>query len=368
VSAPSHWIAETKKLGVLFVAEHAQFDVSIAKNWIAPCPACGACTRHTKSNDQRGAVGSRPDGQGWKCFQCEASGDAVDLIAYAVGGTRFRNLNTSHKVEVRARCEALHRELAKANRDTCTRAASAAPRARPYPPLADIQEVWDGAVPVVAVPEVADALQERRISPNDVAERDLARALTRVGRQLPDWARHGTHSWRNSGHLWVSQLFDAEGRFRSLIARSVHLPVLHGPKSLAPAGFARTGLILACPEVRRYLETADSAFASDFKLVVCEGEKKWLQHVLAAGGQTPARVGVIGIENGSWSPSLAARIPTGTTLLVRTDPDTTGASYATKILLALRDRVARKEVAVALHPGLRLAKYGDHGLRVEVRR
>src|SRR5262245_45233844 len=56
-----------------------------------PCPACGSETRHRERT--RGACGVRPDGKGWHCFECDTSGDALDLVAWVLRGSRFRELD-----------------------------------------------------------------------------------------------------------------------------------------------------------------------------------------------------------------------------------------------------------------------------------
>ena len=50
------------------------------------CPSCGAATRHTRTSDRRGAIGTTADGLGWRCFQCNAAGDGIDMAAFSVGG------------------------------------------------------------------------------------------------------------------------------------------------------------------------------------------------------------------------------------------------------------------------------------------
>lgn len=54
---------------------------------LSPCPACSAGKRHPSRGDQRGAVGVRGDELGWRCHECDTSGDAVTLAALVVTGT-----------------------------------------------------------------------------------------------------------------------------------------------------------------------------------------------------------------------------------------------------------------------------------------
>jgi KaiC/GvpD/RAD55 family RecA-like ATPase len=71
---------------------------------LTPCPACKA--EHRGSDDKRGPVGSRTDGQGWRCFRCDASGDQLDLLALGWGGARLRDLPPEQRAQLRERCAA----------------------------------------------------------------------------------------------------------------------------------------------------------------------------------------------------------------------------------------------------------------------
>lgn len=68
-------------------------------NAVKPCPACNAEQRG--SSDKRGPVGLRPDGQGWRCWACDASGDSPELAALVLHGKKLRDLDTSTQRKLR---------------------------------------------------------------------------------------------------------------------------------------------------------------------------------------------------------------------------------------------------------------------------
>jgi hypothetical protein len=54
---------------------------------------------------------------------------------------------------------------------------------------------------------------------------------------------------------------------------------------------------------------------------------------------------VLGIVNGSWTEEIAARIPDGTRVVVRTHSDGAGDDYAAKIVHSLSARCSLSRVA-----------------------
>lgn len=110
------------------------------------CPACGAQKRHTKTGDKRGAVGIRRDGLGWRCFQCDASGDALDLVAYALAGCRLRDADADGRAKVREWFEGQY------GATSAPRAPRPAPAAAPpnYPPAAEVHRLLSRCVGVTA--------------------------------------------------------------------------------------------------------------------------------------------------------------------------------------------------------------------------
>ncbi len=64
-----------------------------------PCPVCDAPKRG--SSDPRGPLGLTPNGKGWKCFRCDASGDTADLLSYKVCGKRIRETTGDERQKVK---------------------------------------------------------------------------------------------------------------------------------------------------------------------------------------------------------------------------------------------------------------------------
>lgn len=375
--ANAEWVERMRSASVLGVAKVLGLEVQPPRGSSGgsfPCPACNAPRRHTKTRDKRGAAGVRPDGHGWRCFQCDASGDAIDLVAFALRGAGLADLNEAGKADVRAWCM---RELG-LNGSPAT-SSRPAPRPRPapepprpprYPPVDEVRALWEACKPVVEVPEVARWLESKRIDPHAVADTDLARAL-HPGVRLPRWARFRLDDerfsdWLAGGYLMIAQLVDARGQVSSVLARAVRTG--QEPKSRAASGFERRGLVLACPLARQTLALGAKPawWPADLPLrfEVAEGEKKWaMRATLRTHEHAPA---CIGIESGSWTDELGARLPDGSSVFVATDPNDAGARYATTIVRSLAPRILAKTVSVELHPYLELVVAKD-GPAVRVR-
>jgi hypothetical protein len=361
----AEWLERMREVQVTAVATALGVESTTRGKWTAPCPSCNAAKRHTKSRDRRGAIGIRRDGAGWRCFQCDEAGDALDFTAWHVGGSRFRDLPEHRKLEVREWCSAWlgldgPNQVAP-QRPTISPLRAAEPEPPPsYPPLEEVEALWRECVRVDEVDEVAQWLTARRIDAQSVADRDLARALPlELTGHMPRWTwfRQGDHgprvTWHDAGYLLIAQMVDARGAVRSLLARCVREGV--EPKSRAASGFERRGLVLACPLGRQVLASGrlPAWWPSDLPLEVqiCEGEKKWcIRCTLHSDGDAFAPV-ALGIESGSWTDELAARIPDGACVYIATDPDDAGAKYATKIVRSL---YSRSGVRVVLRPGYSL--------------
>jgi len=328
--------------------------------WVSPCPACGRERRNaTTPSEKRGAVGITRDGHGWTCFPCEASGDALDLVAHKLGGKRFRELGDSYKAEVRAWCvdflgldTSAPRAIAAGQARTAAKVARVAEleperRAEPvYPPAEELAALWAACVPVTADAEASAYLTGRGLDPVRVADLDAARTLPLEAPGLPTWAS----SWASRRMRLVVPLVDAHGAMRSVLARTV-IPSAELPadalKSAAPKGYGRAGLVLACPFARRVLEhgAKPSWWADDapvFRVVVAEGEIDFLT-CAADASHAPA---VLGVTAGSWTAELAARIPDGALVVVATDDDKGGEAYARRIVDTLAPRMRAGRVSV----------------------
>lgn len=344
------WVEGMRGRSVLEVARALGFVIDERRRALAPCPACVAPRRHTKSGDRRGAVGLRRDDRGWSCFQCKATGDALELVAQRIGGGRLKDLGDARKAEVREWCSrflgldtgglAVSQARKLATLQPRTVPTAPAPR---YPPADELAELWASCVPVTADREVSAYLDGRGILAAEVARLDLARALP-ASATCPTWAGAGEgnawRSWAARGARLVVTLFDARGALRSLLAR-FPWKVEHGPKSLGAKGYQRGGLVMANARARAWLDGSDATPAPCF---VLEGETDYLlSSVGPAPGQTWASLGahpaVLGIFSGSWSRPIADRIPDGSHVAICTDDDAQGDAYALEIGKTLAARV-----------------------------
>ncbi len=142
------WIDAAQHVPVFEVAQHfgAAQKGRGASGGSCACPACGAQKRHTKTGDKRGAVGIRRDGLGWRCFSCDASGDALNLVAYVLAGCRLRDADSDGRAKVRAWFEA---EYGTASAPPAPRPAPA-PAAPNYPPAAEVHRLLSRCVGVTA--------------------------------------------------------------------------------------------------------------------------------------------------------------------------------------------------------------------------
>lgn len=365
----SPWWERVTGRGVLSVARALGLDVTPPRGssgGALPCPACSAVKRHTKSGDRRLAAGVTRDGSGWRCFQCDASGDALDLVAYRLRGERYRDLGDAGRDDVRAWCAHEWSDVAEL--------LESRERGRPapvLPPLPRVERVAEGAEPVyrtaealelwrACVPISADAeVLHYLTAPRAEGGRGLrnARKLSgNVCRALPldvrpSWTTHQPDkseppatppaTWAETGHRLVVPLFDAHGAMRSVLARAVR----PSPRKSTAKG-DRAGLIMANGLARVVLEHgALPEGAVPLRVVVAEGEIDFLTCVARGTGEA-----VLGMFAGSWSTEIAARIPDGAKLAVRTHNDKDGTKYAQTIVDSLAARHVAGRLSVRLAP------------------
>jgi hypothetical protein len=272
------------------------------------------------------------------CFACDASGDALSLIAKVHGLSAVGNFQKV--LEVAA-------ELADT---TLVEAASrpapppqSAPPARDYPPADEVAAFWSAARPVIDDAEVGAWLRVRDLDPAAVEAFDLARALPSDA-ALPRWARTRQFgSWIESGHRCLVPLFDETGAMRSVRARRILSRDDGGPKALPPAGHRLSGLIMACPLARQLLALGRHPdfwpARADLVIVVAEGEPDYLKWATGWPEENLTAPGVFGVVAGSWSPAIAARIPDNADVCIWTHNDQAGDKYADQVIRTLEGRV-----------------------------
>lgn len=256
------------------------------------------------------------------------------------------------------------------------------------PPQREVIDLWNQCGSVLDDSAALAWLTKHGIDPVRVDAERLALVLPEVCR-LPSWAtsKIGKHvkTWAQSGHRLILPLVDTAGALRSVLARDL-TDTHREKKSLPPSGFARKGLFLRDTAARVALwpeqsrdtvpELASALWFEDApepKIVVLEGEKKFLLHATIASDADAHAPATIGIMSGSWSDELAALIPDGFHLGIETDPDgkpegtgaSGGALYATKILRSVEDRVRTGTIVLELGEHF-IIDHGRYGLVVRV--
>lgn len=162
-------------------------------------------------------------------------------------------------------------------------------------------------------------------------------------------------------------MYDATGALRSVRFRAVtavrevgpagprwrKLDIPDGRKAMAPPSATVRGLVLADPVGRAMLAGELDREAWDGWLVVCEGEPDlWTWSTLQRRGM-PADAptwAALGVVSGSWTDDVAARVPSGAKVVLRTHADPAGEKYAERIRRTLAGRC---EVSRAVIPGPR---------------
>lgn len=329
------WCTTVHALGVVRVAEAfgaRLVDEAATRHGLAPCPACKAVTRHTKRNDKRGAVVLVADGDGWKCLQCEAKGDAVTWAAYATTG------QPKASAEVRAACEraGLVGDAASGLMPRPRLVESTGPK---YPPADEVSKLVASGCPVTAESQAAAWLLSIPLDTALVAELGAVIALPETA-TVPLWARFGDKPWARAGYRLIAPLVDAQGALRSVHARRT--TSAETPKTLNPTDHEIGGLVLACPRARRMLCGSEVVGL----VVVAEGFRDWLVALYGAHTKRSgaAVLGVVG--PGSWTQELADRLPDGCRIVVATDHDKEGHKYAAAIAKTFATRMRQGRVNV----------------------
>lgn len=348
------WIERMRGASVLDVAAELGRDTKPARGsdggQVYGCPACEAEQRHTKSHDRRGAVGIKPGGHGWHCFQCDASGDALHFVAYALRGQRFTELGDAAKAEVRDWClrwTGLEAGSSTRHRATARRAQPAQAPEPAYPPADEVAALWSACGRVDADADVASwLLEERRIEPVKVADFALARVVS-SHLQLPHWAGYGGEdgkpwrSWPSVGLQLVVPLYDHQGTLRSvLFRRPFESQESWPPKSVSARG-ARGGLVMACPLAKQVLEFGrrpEWLVGSELRVVITEGETDMLAWATSVS-DADAPVATLAMFEGGWTERVASRIPDHSVVVIATDDDKPGDKYAAQIIKTLAGRI-----------------------------
>lgn len=264
-----------------------------------------------------------------RCFACDFSADAIGLVAQVLG---LPTRGDGFKETLAAAAElggllSLASEL-RGNRPGGTYERPKPPPPEPPPPYPEPTELaalWEAAQPAGDDVLCSGYLVARRIDPDEVDRRKLARAL-RDRQPLPEWARFHGASWLETGHRLLLRVFDAAGVMRSV--RACRVVDGDTPKRLPPARKRAAELVLANRRAVGML----LGRARTPRVVLVEGEPDFLTWA------TRANDAVIGIGSGWWSEAFAARIPRGCDVVIRTHADAQGERYAEAIAKTLGER------------------------------
>jgi hypothetical protein len=267
------------------------------------------------------------------CFGCGISGDAFHLIAQVYGLDVQRDFP---KVLKRAaEIAGLGPNVGSASRTAHPlRPTASPPSPRMYPPRDEVVELLAACTAVCDDLPLHRDLETRGIDPATVTDRDLARALSGTAR-LPPWARSRGGTWAETGHRLIVPLYDASGQIVTVRAR--RLLGEDRPKALPPAGYRHDGAVMADPLARLLLAGQPVDWWTRRRVLIAEGEPDWLTMATHYGDDesTPA---VLGVVASSWSAEIAARIPDGACVIIRTHADPAGQRYACEIGLTLAQR------------------------------
>jgi hypothetical protein len=342
------WIDDAK--GRAQVAQVAQaLGLEIKGRTLQPCPACGAEKRG--SADRRGPVNVHSAGQRWTCKRggCGAGGDVVDLVAVCLFGRRLGDCDDDGKAEVRAwlaaggACDPA--PDGRAPRVTPPPLPPPptdddAPPARDYQSIGEVHNLWNDCGPVTDDDQTAGWLRSRGLDPDRVEESDLARALP--DGKTPGWSRCAGRPW-SAGWRCILPAFDAGGEIRAFRARWCRTgdPPKGTPKAAATPGRA-DGLVLADGLARQVLAEGAAPrwwpAGEPLRLVVLEGEPDWLTWATRPAAGEATAPALVGIWQGSWTAEIAARIPRGAKVAIRTHLDDDGNKYGERIAATLAGR------------------------------
>ena len=274
----------------------------------------------------------------WNCHTgCGRGGDALDLVASVHGLDVQRDF-----VDVLGHAAAIAGVHADSTENTRAKGVVERPQENvepSYPPESEVAALWSACGLVGDHEQVVAYLESRALPIDRLEDNDLSRALP-VGGDLPSWARCRGRDWRESGHHVVVPVFDGAGRMRSL--RAWRIVDNDFPKRLPPAGLTVRGLVMADALGRRVLESGAMPewwpAGASLEVVIAEGEPNFLSWATRAHDAAEVVPAVFGIVAGSWTAAIAARIPDGARIALRTDDDAVGEKYAAAIARTLHPR------------------------------
>jgi CHC2 zinc finger len=265
----------------------------------------------------------------FKCFGCGASGDVLAFVMKARG------------LDFRAALAylALRTGLPRRQPSSTSTVVPSAVRAELHPSPEDIAGLLAVTIPAHEDDEASAWLATRRLDATVVAAGAcLARVVPR-GAKVPPWACCNGRSWAVSGYRVVVPMFGSSSCAPlSVRARRI---VPGEPKAVAPRGHTVRGVVMAnqvaCRILVEHCLPTDWPTGHPFRVAIAEGEPDFLTLATHWATRPPAPA-VIGVVSGSWTSDLAACIPDGSLVEIRTDPDPPGDRMARTINASLGRR------------------------------
>ncbi len=322
-------------------------------NQIIGCPVC-----HERGNGSSRIRRRAGQPEKWRCYRCDARGDAVDFVAH---------VHLGHAASGREDWERLQAWFAGVVSEvpypSTTPAPERRPPRRPPPPppaapdvglrpdASQLASVWKDSGAVDQDESVAEYLRHRRMDPAALAALDLARALPAATTYpWPEWWPH-----RTGDHRLAVLLYESDGQLATLQARSIDpdCPKAQRQKWPRCGPGSASGVFFADAGGLRLLR-GEPPPAPLEGLIIVEGLTDFLRvaMVVAQGGLALA---VLGATSGNFGVLAEAHLPAVLPIYACADDnDTKGAGelYAAQTARAFGgDRVYR------VHPSEVLAEH-----------
>lgn len=274
------------------------------------------CVWHSERTPSLSLFLAKDGTLGAKCHGCGRGGGVLDVMAAVLGYTLPRDTSEVIRQAATLAGEDLRVETILPDRP---------PPAEP-PPVEEVRLVLEQSVRPEVVTVAARWLRSRGLDP--VACAPLCRVIT-VG--WPRWARSAKGPWVSGPFRLLLPVYDARGALRSVRARRIDDA---RPKEIPPLGCRASGYVfsnrVAVEMLRREADEGPAC------VLITEGTPDYLTWATRLRGAPWAVLGLPG--SGAWSPFLADRIPDGSEVVIRTDPDDAGDRYAGMIAGALGER------------------------------
>jgi hypothetical protein len=268
----------------------------------------------------------------FKCFGCDASGDALSLIGQARGinpRVEFKALliEAAQIAGLLSLAAELESGKASERREFVAPTMPKEPE-RSYPNASELAGLLGACRPVTKDPEISAHLEQRGIDPELVADESLAMALP-VKASCPRWAGYQGSPWTETGHRLVLPVVGPSGGILSV--RAWRVSEGDSPKRLPPGGCKASGLVLACPMTLAWLRGT----WLPSRILIAEGEPDFLAAALWRTRLPYARLGIV---SGSWTAEFSQKCCAGLDVYLWSDKDAAGDRYASEVDRSVRAR------------------------------